>query len=89
MESRSEHLAWCKQRALAYLAPPPDLPHPGWLVLEAKPEQLRDALASFLSDMSKHEGTRDHPALGLGLLELMLPTGHKTQRLKQWIEGFN
>ena len=42
--TRDQHLAWCKQRALAYL-----------------PADPANAMASMLSDLTKHVGTREHP----------------------------
>jgi hypothetical protein len=53
---RKEHLAWCKERALAYL----------------DRGELEDAVASFMSDMNKHPDTKIPSMLGqLGMLELM------------------
>jgi len=42
-DTRAEHLAWAKQRALMYL--------PDW----------QQAMASFVSDLNKHEDTAHHP----------------------------
>lgn len=43
MTTRSEHMEWCKERALAYL----DINDPA------------QAITSMLSDLSKHDETRE------------------------------
>lgn len=70
--TRDDHLQWCIARALEYV----------------ERGQLQDAFASMGSDLSKHEGTRDHPGIGLGAW--MLLHGHlKTQEeMRQFIRGF-
>lgn len=55
MTTRDEHLAWCKQRALEYVAHG-DLP---------------GAWTSFASDMGKHDETRGHHALRLGAMMML------------------
>ena len=71
--NRDEHLAWCKKRALEHVGA----------------GDLTNAFSSLVSDMQKHEETRDHPALGLGMLLLL--GGHLSTReeMKIFIEGFN
>lgn len=71
--TRAQHLEWCKIRALRYCD-------------ENDPNQ---AFASMLSDMRKHEGTKDHAGLELmvqlkfsGLLE-------SNEETRKFIEGFN
>lgn len=52
--SRDEHLEFCKQRARAYF----------------DAGDVVQGITSFLSDLTKHEGTRDHTVreLAFGLL---------------------
>ena len=68
-----QHLDWCKKRALEYV----------------DKNDLKNAYASFLSDMSKHEETANHIALKLGMM-LMLSQNLNTQsEMRKFIEGFN
>nr|WP_322714200.1 hypothetical protein [Nostoc sp. ChiSLP03a]MDZ8215425.1 hypothetical protein [Nostoc sp. ChiSLP03a] len=71
--NRAEHLSWCKQRALQYL----DL---------NDPEQ---AWTSFLSDMTKHDELKNHPALTLGIR--LLISGHiaEVSAMRKFIQDFN
>lgn len=70
--SRSDHMAWCKQRALAYL-----------------PDDPESAITSMLSDLGKHEATRDHAAIRLTMM--LMIGGHlsSADQVRQHIEGFN
>ncbi len=73
METRAEHLQWCKDRALEYV----------------EQGDTTNAFTSFMSDMSKHDETANHMALEMGTMLLIgghLSTPHE---VKQWIEGFN
>lgn len=73
MTTRAEHLKWCKDRANEYL-------------------ELGDknqALASFMSDMSKHEETATHAALQMGMMLLVTGNLSTTHEMKNWIDGFN
>ena len=47
IDTRQEHLEWCKARALAYV----------------DRDQLLDACVSMNSDLMKHEETRRHPRI--------------------------
>lgn len=70
---RSEHLAWCKERALEYCD-------------NFDPQQ---ALTSMVSDLRKHEETANHAAIEIGMMLLFhgdLSTG---QEMRHFIEGFN
>lgn len=70
---REEHLAWCKKRALEYV----------------DRGDLRNAWGSFVSDIQKHDETRDHMALNLGIqmqISGLLKTEHQ---MREFIEGFN
>lgn len=71
--TRAEHLQWCKDRALEYLGQ----------------GDITGAWASFLSDMRKHEGTRDHSALQLGMMLLMNGHNNTVAEMQRFIEGFN
>ena len=70
--TRSEHMQWCKQRALEYL-----------------PSDPQGAIASMLSDLTKHDETREHP--GMLLAGMMMFAGQLTTatEVKRFIEGFN
>jgi hypothetical protein len=70
--NRTEHIEWCKERALEYI----DRDDP------------RNAMASLISDMQKHEETMSHPGLEMmmqmhigGLLET-------PAQMRKFIEGF-
>lgn len=73
MQTREEHLAWCKERALAY----------------CDRGDVTNAMNSMLSDMGKHEGTRDHPANKM-IFELYVIGEIRTaEEMRSFIEGFN
>jgi hypothetical protein len=69
--TRDEHMALCKKRALAYL----------------DDGDAKSAVASMLSDLDKHDETRQvGQAMGnLGLLYLM---NGDDLGVRRWIEGF-
>lgn len=73
MATRTEHMAWCKARALEYL-----------------PDDPAGALASFLSDVTKHEETANDPICGTFTAMLMVG-GHLStaEQVRKHIEGFN
>ena len=74
MKTREEHLQWCKNRALEYV----------------NAGDLNGAVASMLSDLSKHEGTKSSSqgiCAQLGMFTLM---DHPTsEKITKFIEGFN
>lgn len=70
MDTREEHLEWCKQRARVYL----DM------------GDGNQAYASFISDMRKHPGTENHPALEMG--GMLLVSGNMNN-IRKFIDGFN
>lgn len=72
--TRSEHIVWAKGRALEYLDDPggPD---------------LMSAYQSLLSDLSKHEETRGHPAIELGNRQLFAGLLDTEARVRDFIEG--
>lgn len=71
--TREEHLKWCKQRALEYV----------------DRGDLKNAYASMASDLDKHDGTRGHVAMKLGMMMLM--SGHLStpDAMRRFINGFN
>jgi len=73
MDERSEHLKWCKERALEYV----------------KVGDLKQAFASFHSDMSKHPETANHLALEMGTMLLLSGNLDTPRQMEEWITGFN
>lgn len=74
MTTRTEHLAWCKQRAMEYV----------------KTGDYASAVTSMLSDLSKHpetEAAADGILAQLGMFELM--KGPTASSITRYIEGFN
>lgn len=71
--NRAEHLQWAKDRALEYV----------------ESGDTAGALASMLSDLSKHEDTAGHPAIML--TAMLLFDGHLSTPadVRCHIEGFN
>ena len=71
--NRSEHLQWCKDRAMEYVGS----------------GDTSNAIASFTSDMSKHPETANHSALklmGMMMFSGQLNTPHECEK---FILGFN
>lgn len=70
--TRSEHLAWCKKRALEYL----------------DRHDVSNAIASMLSDLSKHDELR---GIGekLGPLGLLYAMQNDVRGARDFIVGFN
>ena len=71
--NRSEHLQWCKDRAMEYI----------------DRNEVVDGIASFISDMGKHAETENHtalPLMGIMLVSGHLNTASETAK---FIEGFN
>lgn len=77
MKTRAEHLLWCKDRALEYV----------------EHGDLNAALASFTSDMNKHEDTstalRNDVGVTLIQLGVIAATSGNKQEMRNWINGFN
>ncbi len=70
---RTEHIDWCKQRALEYV----------------DRGDLDEAMASMCSDLGKHDDTVGHPAiqLGIGMMASgQLESGHE---MRKFINGFH
>lgn len=73
MITRSEHLAWCKQRAREYL----------------DHGDAQNALASMLSDLGKHPETKDHIGIHLGMGLMIAGQLNTAQQVRDFVEGFN
>lgn len=71
--TRAQHLAWCKQRALA----------------ELESGNIEDAFASMASDLQKHPETQGHIGIQLGTMQLMGGRLSSPQQMRRFIEGFN
>lgn len=71
--NRQEHLDWCKQRALEY----------------CDSDDVNNAWASMVSDLSKHDETRNHTAIDLGNMQLVNGMLSTPADMRRFIEGFN
>lgn len=71
--TREEHLQWCKDRALEYV----------------EQDDLQNAFGSMVSDLQKHDGTRDHIGVQLGMAEMMMGLLSTSEQMKKFINGFN
>ena len=54
--------------------------------LEYLPDNPQEAFTSMASDLGKHEGTRGHSAIELGMMMLM---SNNIGDMREFIEGFN
>lgn len=66
-------MEWCKQRAREYL----------------DKGRASDAWASMASDLGKHDETRGHIGLQLGMMKLMWGQLDTVESMREFIEGFN
>jgi hypothetical protein len=73
MTTRDEHLAWCKERALEY----------------CDAGDVRNAYASMTSDLDKHDETRRHSGVELGLMLMLIGELSTPAAMRRFIEGFN
>lgn len=71
--NRTEHVAWCKKRALEYV----DI------------GEVENAFASMASDLNKHDETCGHPAIQVGMGMLMIGALKRPDEMRRFIEGFN
>jgi len=71
--NRTEHLQWAKNRALDIL----------------KSGTMIEAYTSFISDMNKHEETREHIMLSGGLQMILSNLFNTKDELKKFINDFN
>lgn len=73
MTTRSEHLEWCKRRALQY----------------CDAGDVEQAFASMASDLGKHPGTQGHIGIPLGYIRLRNGFLSTADAMRRFIEGFN
>ena len=71
--NRAEHLQWCKDRALEY----------------CDRGDFRNAMSSMLSDLGKHDETRNHPAIDVGMMLMLTGNLSTDHQVRKFIEGFN
>lgn len=71
--TRQEHLDWCKQRALEYV----------------EAGDVNQAFASMGSDLGKHDETKNHAAIELGMMLLMGGHLNSQEKMRKFIQGFN
>jgi hypothetical protein len=71
--TRSEHLAWCKERALEYV----------------DAGDLQGAMASMASDTNKHAETKGHAGNELGMLLMLGGHLKTADKVRKHIEGYN
>ncbi len=71
--NRQEHLEWCKKRALEYV----------------DRRDIDNAWASMSSDLSKHNETKNHAAIELGTMMLVLGRLSTADEMRKFILGFN
>lgn len=74
--TRAEHMAWCKERALACV----------------DRGDLKEAISSMLSDLGKHQETQSSVMIGTLIAPFTLIDGKDSSHVYQvrhWIEGFN
>ncbi len=71
--TRTEHLKWCKDRALEYV----DL------------GDTTQAYASMISDMRKHSETENHSGIELGMMMVMQGHLSTQKEMRKFILGFN
>lgn len=71
--TRTEHIEWCKKRALQYV----------------DAGDLEQGYASMISDLTKHPETEKHPAAMLGVILLMNGQLDTPQKMRDFINGFN
>lgn len=73
IKTRTEHLDWCKKRALVYV----DL------------GDLKNAFASMSSDLSKYPETKNHISIELGMQLMLTGNLSTKPEMRKFIEGFN
>ena len=71
--TRTEHLQWCKDRALEYV----------------NNDDLKNAYASMASDLRKHKETESHAGIVMGMGLLMAGHLDTAEKMRHFIEGFN
>lgn len=72
--TRTEHLNWCKSRAMEYV----------------NAGDNQQAFSSMCSDTMKHEETKHHASTNqLGMSMLMGGMLDSRQQMTDWIQGYN
>jgi len=71
--TRTEHVSWCKTRALEYV----------------DSGDLSQAYASIVSDLTKHPETENHAGIKLGMGLIMTGNLSTEPEMRKFIEGFN
>ena len=70
--TRDEHLSWCKKRALEYIDQGDPL----------------NGLTSMMSDLRKHEETKEHPGIPVCVQLMMFGASEDVNSARQLINGF-
>lgn len=73
MQTREEHMAWSKERAIEIL----------------DSGDISGAWSSMVSDLQQHDETRDHVAIQLGMMLIMSNNLSTNSEMRKFIEGFN
>lgn len=71
--TRADHIAWCKERALAYV----------------NQGDLQNAFASLVSDLRKYPETEDHAAIELGTMLMFSGMLSTAKDMRDFIVGCN
>lgn len=71
--TRSEHLEWCKKRAMEYV----------------DAGDILQAFSSMVSDLGKHPETERHSAIELGTMMLIGGFLGTTEKMRAFINGFH
>ena len=71
--TRTEHIAWCKERALEYV----------------NAGDNQQAFASMASDLDKHLETTGHMGIEMGTMLLIGGHLTSPDEMRNFIEGFN
>lgn len=73
MMTRSEHIAWCKKRAIEEM--------------EYYKNDPKQGIMSMMSDIRKHPETASEALSAICLMEMMRPC--TAQSVRKFIDGFN
>lgn len=71
--TRSEHMKWCKERALE----------------ELDNGNVKECFMSMVSDLRKHPETDGHIAISLGMMQMMNGHLDAPNAMRDFINGFN
>ena len=71
--NRAEHMTWCKKRAREYI----------------DRNDLPQAIASMMSDLTKHPETAQSAQGPLGMLGIMAAASGNAADVRRFITGFN